>query len=63
MKVASRLQFNRRLWSYGIQVETAAGIVTLSGTVETQAEYELAHKLAADVSGVLGVRNELKISP
>jgi serine/threonine-protein kinase len=63
MKVASRLQFNRRLWTYGIQVETAAGIVTLRGTVETQAEYDLAQKLAADVSGVLGVNNELKIGP
>jgi len=63
MKVASRIQFNRRLWTYGIQVETVAGIVTLKGTVETRAEYAEAEKLAAGVSGVLGVKNEIKITP
>jgi hyperosmotically inducible periplasmic protein len=63
MKVASRVQFNRRLWTYGIQVETVAGIVTLKGTVATQAESAEAEKLAASVSGVLGVKNDIKISP
>jgi len=63
MKVASRVQFNRRLWSYGIQVETVAGIVTLKGTVQTQAEFSEAQKLAASVAGVLAVKNEIKISP
>lgn len=63
MKVASRIQFNRRLWSYGIQVETAAGVVTLKGTVETPVESAEAEKLAASVAGVLAVKNEIKISP
>lgn len=63
MKVASRIQFNRRLWSYGLQVETVRGIVTLKGTVETSAESAEAEKLAAGVYGVLGVKNEIKVSP
>jgi osmotically-inducible protein OsmY len=63
MKIARKLQFNRRLWSAGIQVETAAGIVTLRGTVSSKALADEAEKLAAAVYGVHGVKNEIKVEP
>ncbi|MDH5577688.1 MAG: protein kinase [Betaproteobacteria bacterium] len=63
MKVASKIQFNRRLWSSGIQVETVAGVVTLRGNVGSQALSAEAEKLAAAVYGVVSVKNEIKITP
>ena len=63
MKVASKIQFNRRLWSSGIQVETVAGVVTLRGTVGSQELSTEAERLAAGVYGVHAVKNEIKVSP
>ena len=63
MKVASKIQFNRRLWSSGIQVETVAGVVTLRGTVGSQELSAEAERLAAGVYGVHAVKNEIKVSP
>jgi osmotically-inducible protein OsmY len=44
-------------------VETAAGIVTLRGTVSSKALADEAEKLAAAVYGVHGVKNEIKVEP
>jgi serine/threonine protein kinase len=63
MKVASKLQFNRRLWSAGILVDTNAGIVTLRGTVSSKALANEAERIAAAVYGVHGVKNEIQVSP
>jgi hypothetical protein len=63
MKVASKIQFNRRLWSSGIQVETVAGEVRLTGTVGSRAISDEAERIAAAVPGVLSVKNNLKVSP
>jgi osmotically-inducible protein OsmY len=63
MKVASKLQFHRQLWSAGIQVETTAGIVTLRGTVSSKALADEAERIAAAIYGVHGVKNEIQVSP
>lgn len=63
MKVSSKLQFHRRLWSAGILVETNAGIVTLRGTVPSKALSDEAEKLAAAIYGVHGVKNEIEVKP
>jgi serine/threonine protein kinase len=60
-KVASKLQFNRRLWRTGIQIETKEGVVTLRGNVPSQELIDEAIKLTREVYGVRAVRNELKI--
>ena len=63
MKVASKLQFNRRLWSAGILVDTNAGIVTLRGTVSSKDLALEAERIAAAVYGVHGVKNEIQVNP
>jgi hypothetical protein len=63
MKVASKLQFNRRLWNAGILVETEKGIVTLRGTVSSKTLSDEAEQIAAAVYGVHGVKNEIKVNP
>jgi hypothetical protein len=60
-KVASKLQFNRRLWRAGIQVETKEGVVTLRGNVPSQELINEAVNIAKDVYGVRAVRSELRI--
>jgi serine/threonine-protein kinase len=60
-KVAGKLQFNRRLWRTGIQVETKEGVVTLRGNVPSQELIDEAVKITREVYGVRAVRNELKI--
>jgi serine/threonine-protein kinase len=60
-KVAAKLQFNRKLWRTGIQVETKEGVVTLRGNVPTQALIDEAVRVTREVYGVRAVRNELKI--
>ncbi len=60
-KVAGKLQFNRKLWRTGIQVETKEGVVTLRGNVPTQDLINEAVKITREIYGVRAVRNELKI--
>ena len=60
-KVAGKLQFNRKLWRTGIQVETKEGVVTLRGNVPSQDLIDEAVKITREVYGVRAVRNELKI--
>jgi serine/threonine-protein kinase len=60
-KVAGKLQFNRRLWRTGIQVETREGVVTLRGNVPSQELIDEAVRITREVYGVRAVRNELKL--
>jgi len=46
-----------------IDVDTQNGVVTLSGTVKTQAERTQAMKLAQETSGVSRVEDHLTVSP
>lgn len=46
-----------------IAVETNEGVVTLTGTVGTEAETEQAARVARDVEGVKQVQNNIKIDP
>jgi hyperosmotically inducible protein len=46
-----------------IDVTTAAGVVTISGTVRTQAEEARAIELARSVTGVRDVRSALQVAP
>jgi len=61
MKVATKLQFNRALIREQIDVRTVGGVVTLSGTVSSSANRELAAKIASEVSGVVRVNNTLTV--
>jgi len=60
--VASKLQFNRELYKEQITADVSGGVVTLTGTVSTQAKRELAEKVAREVSGVVRVNNKLKVA-
>jgi osmotically-inducible protein OsmY len=62
LKVASKLQFNRELLKEQITTKVSGGVVTLTGTVSTHAKRELAGKIAAQVSGVVRVNNDLKVA-
>ena len=46
-----------------LDARTAQGVVTLSGTVKTQAEADAAVAVARKVRGARGVTSELKIVP
>jgi len=45
-----------------ISVETFKGVVQLSGVAKTTAERLLAEQLARETSGVVGVRNDIRIA-
>jgi len=62
IKLASKLQFNRELYKEQITTAVSGGVVTLTGTVSTQAKRELAEKVAREVSGVVRVNNQLKVA-
>lgn len=54
-KVKSTLLFSRGVSGSAINVDTRDGVVTLSGDVESEAEKELAVRLAKDIRGVARV--------
>jgi osmotically-inducible protein OsmY len=62
IKVASKLQFNRDLYKEQITAKVSGGVVTLTGTVSTQAQRDLAGTVAGEVSGVVRVNNDLKVA-
>ena len=51
------------LKSSDISVDTVKGVVTLTGTTDTQENSDKAKKIASDVSGVKSVVNQLKLKP
>lgn len=60
-KVKSKLAANTGLNSFDIHVSTVNGVVTLTGTVDSESTREMAGQVARDTGGVQGVDNELKV--
>ena len=59
--VKTRLLADEMTKSRHIHVRTVAGVVTLRGTVSSDAIASAATRIAAGTSGVKGVRNRLKV--
>jgi len=62
-QVLKALQLNPELAEAHPEVRALAGVVTLSGTVETLWQKERAEELAAQVVGVVEVKDELVVVP
>jgi len=60
--VKSRLLWNQGTSGLDIRVETANGVVTLSGDAGSKAEKELAERLALDTDGVVRVENRIQVA-
>ncbi|HYQ72429.1 MAG TPA: BON domain-containing protein, partial [Gammaproteobacteria bacterium] len=61
-RVKSQLLWNSNTSGMQIDVDTNSGIVTLSGTVDSDAEAELAGQIASNTRYVRDVENHLKVS-
>lgn len=59
--VKAKLLANSSTSGMDIHVETNHGVVTLSGTVKTEAESDLAERIARDTDGVTDVTNNLQV--
>jgi osmotically-inducible protein OsmY len=55
------LLFNRGTSALATKVTTHAGVVTLSGKAQTQAEKELASRIAQGIDGVKQVQNRMQV--
>lgn len=62
-QVKMALLLHRSTSSVNTKVETADGIVTVSGTARNAAEMTLVTKLATDINGVKSVVNRMTIAP
>ncbi len=62
-KVKSQLLWNDSTSGLDIDVDTKNGIVSLSGSVTSGAEADLAEQIARNTTDVLGVDNRLQIDP
>lgn len=60
-KVKSQLLWNRNTSGMAIDVDTRMGVVTLTGSVASQAEADLAKQIAKNTADVIGVQSKLKI--
>ncbi|MGH8274502.1 MAG: BON domain-containing protein [Gammaproteobacteria bacterium] len=60
-KVKARMGANTGLNSFDVHVSTENGIVTLTGTVDSEATRETAGHVARTTGGVKGVNNKLKV--
>jgi osmotically-inducible protein OsmY len=60
MKVKAALLFHRHV-SAMTQVSTKAGIVTLQGEADSQAQKDLTTEYVKDIEGVKGVENEMTL--
>jgi hypothetical protein len=60
-KIKSKMALDDTLKSRGIDVNTDAGVVTLSGAVSSAAEHERAVQLARETAGVKSVRDQLRV--
>jgi hypothetical protein len=61
--VEERLRLNTRLTPTGIDVDVSRGVVTLTGTVGSEAERDEAELMASRLPGVVAVTNLLKVPP
>ncbi|MGV8899670.1 MAG: BON domain-containing protein [Burkholderiaceae bacterium] len=62
-QVKAALLLEADLKSTEINVETANGIVTLTGSINSAANLERAFQIAKDVDGVKSVNNQLSVQP
>lgn len=62
-KIKAQLAADSGLSSSDIHVETKNGVVTLSGTVASEALRNQAGQIAAGTDGVKGVTNDIKVAP
>lgn len=62
-KVKTKLSADPEVNPFTIDVDSAKGVVTLSGKVNTQAQKDEAGELAKSVKGVTHVHNRLNVSP
>ena len=60
-QVRRRLVSDPDVKGYTVKVETKEGVVTLSGTVETEKAKSKTEKLTKKVRGVKGVVNKLRV--
>ena len=60
--VASALTHDTMLKNQPVKAYTANGVVTLSGTVETEQQRQEAETVAANVKGVSGIQNNITVS-
>lgn len=60
-KVKAKMAANTGLSSFHIHVTTLNGVVTLRGTVDTNATRDLAEHVAANTDGVVRVINDLQV--
>lgn len=61
--VKSKLAADDTVKAYQIDVDTSGGVVTLTGTVETQAAKDRAMQLARETDGVTSVEDRLTVNP
>lgn len=61
--VKSKLAADDTVKAYQVDVDTADGVVTLSGDVETVAQKEHAVQLARSTDGVRDVIDQLRVNP
>lgn len=59
--VDNRLEADRDLAAYDLEVETRDGIVTLEGTVPGETQRMAAERVARSTAGVQGVSNQIEI--
>lgn len=62
-KVKSKLAADSETSAMKISVETKGGVVTLSGTVDSDTEKSKAEQLARNTDGVKRVANDIKVEP
>lgn len=62
MKVKSALLFHKNVSGTDTEVNTQNGVVTLSGSADSDAQKQLTGEYAKDVEGVKDVRNDLAVS-
>jgi len=62
-KIVTTYALSEHLNPFTIDVDVTSGVVTLTGTVESDIESDLAGEIAKGVKGVKEVNNKLNISP
>lgn len=61
-RVKAKFAEHRTVSALALSVETFKGVVQLSGVAKSVEERELAEKLARETSGVVSVRNDIRVS-
>jgi osmotically-inducible protein OsmY len=61
-RVKAKFADNPTVSAMALSVETFKGIVQLTGVAKSSEERMLAEKLARETSGVIGVKNDIRVS-